>query len=1055
MIRINLGRNQAQHSNGHGIANLDWNRASEYQKVSQSDHVRLRPDMYVGSVSRHNSREIKIFDLTTETFIYKNVDIPMALDNIYREVLSNAGDNIERSKQKGVISDLFEVEMNKTTVTITNGGLSIPIVKHPTEKIYVPEMIFGHFLTSSNYDDSKQRTVVGRNGVGVKAVSSFSKRFSVQIGDPTNKKMYIQTWTNYMKNRSDPQITSYSGPSFVRVSYDLDLNYFGYQEYSQDVFGLYASLAADISFCNKIKVKFNDKILDMTKMDVYVKKCFPDIKLRNKIIHREEIPLKSQIVELTLLDTPDNGRVIGFVNGSPCHAGVHVDAAIKTISDVILPKLNNNNEKNSPKLNIKNIRPHLSMIISVKIVNPRFTNQAKSKLDSPKIKITIPENKIKNVSRWKLITRLKQILSNKYKKKMKESDGKKKKFISAKNYTPANFAGGGKSQECVLILTEGLSAKPYAETWISQMGTRGRDYYGIFPLKGKPLNVINAPQERISKNDEIATLKKILGLREDTDYKIPRNFSQLNYGKVMIFADADVDGIHIVSLILLLFYKFYGSLLERGFLQFYRTPILRATKGSQKMSFLSEQQYRRWLAQDSSRSNWRCDYFKGLGSSSEQDTIDDFNNPHVVNCIFDPGAKNWFELAFNKTKSNERKVWIEQAQPMNGMETVKNLPISNYIARELVTYSLVNIVRSIPGIDGLKRSQRKIIYGSMLIWKGKCGQKATKMKTARLASAISTKTDYHHGEKSLQDAITSMVQCFVGANNMPYFMPDGKFGTRGMLGKNASSARYTFTRPQWWWPYIYSKEDVAIYKYVEEEGDQLEPRLLFPLIPMVLVNGATGIGTGHSTFIPQHNPVDICQWIILKLTGKDPPGIKPWYNGFNGKIEVKYSLKDASVTKMENYDHDILSAIDESVQYLGEERLFEENSINTTLKPAVTKGLTMKRMTTYGNFTISGDDIEVSELPIMVPIDGYYEWLNKLLEMEKIRDRLNHTVDDIPNFKIKGFKLAQKIVSPKPSRHSSRETTPVTSPVTTPLATAPGFIKPKISLKIRKATQRS
>jgi len=160
------------------------------------------------------------------------------------------------------------------------------------------------------------------------------------------------------------------------------------------------------------------------------------------------------------------------------------------------------------------------------------------------------------------------------------------------------------------------------------------------------------------------------------------------------------------------------------------------------------------------------------------------------------------------------------------------------------------------------------------------------IKVAQLSGYVAEHSAYHHGEVSLQQTIVSMAQHFVGANNISLLLPIGQFGTRIMGGKDSASARYIFTSLSPVTRTIFHEADDAVLTYLEEEGQSIEPNYYLPIIPMSLVNGAEGIGTGWSTFIPQHDPRQIVRNIRNLMQGKELETMHPWYKGFMGTIEL-------------------------------------------------------------------------------------------------------------------------------------------------------------------------
>ena len=126
---------------------------------------------------------------------------------------------------------------------------------------------------------------------------------------------------------------------------------------------------------------------------------------------------------------------------------------------------------------------------------------------------------------------------------------------------------------------------------------------------------------------------------------------------------------------------------------------------------------------------------------------------------------------------------------------------------------------------------------------------------------------YHHGEQSLNQTIVSMAQDYVGSNNLNLLQPNGQFGTRLLGGKDSASPRYIYTCVAPITHTIMKNEDESLLQAQYEEGIRIEPVCFLPVVPMVLINGATGIGTGWSTTIPNHNPIEIVDRMIMKLKG--------------------------------------------------------------------------------------------------------------------------------------------------------------------------------------------
>ena len=183
-----------------------------YQKKTQLEHILLRPDTYIGTIE-HIDEKLWVYDQKTSKLVYKSINYVPGLYKIFDEILVNAVDNITRDLAMNTI----KVDIDKKSVTVYNNGKGIPIKIHNTEKVYVPELIFGHLLTGSNFDDSIKKIVGGRNGFGAKLTNVFSKKFIIETGEKKNKKMFRMEFTNNMTKHSEHIITKYEGEDFNKV----------------------------------------------------------------------------------------------------------------------------------------------------------------------------------------------------------------------------------------------------------------------------------------------------------------------------------------------------------------------------------------------------------------------------------------------------------------------------------------------------------------------------------------------------------------------------------------------------------------------------------------------------------------------------------------------------------------------------------------------------------------------------------------------------------------------------------------------------------------------
>ena len=472
----------------------------------------------------------------------------------------------------------------------------------------------------------------------------------------------------------------------------------------------------------------------------------------------------------------------------------------------------------------------------------------------------------------------------------KKTDGSKTKSIRGiPNLIDANWSGTTRSNECVLILCEGLSA---LSGIVSGLSSDDRNTIGIYPLKGKLLNVRGEAVTKIAENKEITDLKKILGLENERVYESMADVTtSLRYSKIMILCDQDTDGSHIKGLCINLFHSEWSSLIRiPGFLSFMNTPILRARKGSQTKVFYNEGEYDIWKEQiGAAVSSWTIKYFKGLGTSTSAEFKEYFANKKVVDFVY-TGAKSddIIDKIFNKKRANDRKGWLEAYDKNSYLDTSRpSVKYEEFIDNEMIHFSTYDCARSIPNmIDGLKISLRKILFSAFK------RNLTTEIKVAQFSGYVSEHSAYHHGEASLNGAIVNMAQIFVGSNNINLLEPNGQFGTRLHGGDDSASERYIFTLLNRITRSIFPEADDAVLAYMDDDGTLVEPEYYVPIIPFALVNGISGIGTGFSCNIPSYNPEQLIDCLRAKLNKQEYTSeFAPYYEGFNGTISKLESHK--------------------------------------------------------------------------------------------------------------------------------------------------------------------
>ena len=853
-------------------------------KYTHLEHVLKVPDTYVGSIESTQEEHYVLNDDGTK-MVKKTINYTPGEYKIFDEILVNALDHYVRIKEKNIQGHDFQPVKNikvnfdqeQGFISVTNDGEGIPIELHESENIYVPELIFGHLLTSGNYE-KKQKHTGGKNGYGGKLTNIFSKEFIVETIDHNQEKKYVQRFYNNMADKDKPKITSNKGKPYTKITYYPDFERFGHKSLENDMIRLITKRTYDAAAVtdSSVNIYLNDTKLEFKSFEKYT-----DLYLGDKAdVPRLYQEFSSRWAICIAVNPTQQFEQVSFVNGITTYqGGKHVDYITNQVCKRLAEYIE---KKKKIKVKTSHIKENIFVFIRTIIDDPSFNSQIKEFLTTPLSKFgskcDMDDKYIDKLAKMGLMDTAINLSNFKENKDLKKTDGKKKSTIRGiPKLDDANWAGGPKSDECTLILTEGDSAKSLA---ISGLEIIGRDKYGVFPLRGKVLNVKGEDKnmsKKIAENIEITNLKKIMGLQSDKKYTSTKD---LRYGSVMLMTDQDEDGSHIKGLLFNLFQSLWPGLFKMdGFNKSMLTPIVKATKGKQIKSFYNLSDYEQWKVD---KKGWTIKYYKGLGTSTPKEAKEYFRDMKIVNYIFEEEKSDEaIELAFNKKRADDRKKWLAVYKRDNVLDFKNsNVTHRDFINKELIHFSNSDNKRSIPSvIDGLKKSHRKILYCAFK-------KKLThEIRVAQFAGYVSEHGGYHHGEASLQGAITNMAQTFVGSNNINILEPIGQFGSRIMGGSDSAQPRYIHTKLPDLTYQIFNREDGNVLKYLDDDGYLVEPETYVPVIPMILVNGGEGIGTGWSTYVPCYNPLDIIDNLKRKLNGEPMVEIRPWYSGFTGKIE--------------------------------------------------------------------------------------------------------------------------------------------------------------------------
>lgn len=840
-----------------------------YERKSALEHVLHAPDMYIGSIQKSECVnwvfESPSIVPCTHTYI-------AGLYKLFDEVLVNANDQCVRKRDTPTPVTYIKCVIDIGTITLINDGPGIDVAMHPKYNVYIPQMVFTELLTSTNYSDEK-KIVGGKNGLGVKLVIIWSSYAKIETVDGERQLKYTQVYRNNLSIIEPPVITSYKKKPYTSVTFTPDYQRLGISGLDDSMIKLFEKRMMDIAALTdkKVKVYFNEKLIPIQTFLNYV-----DFYIGKEARVHESFPRWEYIVALS-----DEFKQVSFVNGIYTQkGGRHVDYLINQIIRKLTTYIS---KKKKVEVKPSMLREHLFIFVNCSIENPAFDSQTKDCLTTAITNFgstcEVSDKFIEKVVKMGIVDTVLTLIQQKETTKSKKQDGSKTKSIRGiPKYTGANRAGTVDSYKCTLILCEGDSAKASV---ISGLSKKDRDYYGVYPMRGKTLNVRDETISRINENKEIHELKQIMGLEIGKVYTLEDVKTRLRYGKILFMTDQDKDGSHIKGLGINLFGSLWNSLLRHnGFIGFMNTPIIKAKKNGKEVTFYNEYQYEEWKKENV---GWTIKYYKGLGTSTSKEFVDLFQHKekHIVQFEWKPECDDAIDRTFNKKRAEHRKEWLRTYSKDRYLNTEKrSITYTQFIDDELSHFSNYDCQRSIGNvIDGFKPSQRKILFAA---FKKKLD---TEIKVAQFSGYVSEHSAYHHGEASLNGAIVNMAQNYVGSNNLNLLMPNGQFGTRLEGGKDSASERYIFTQLCKYTRLIFPVADDDVLDYVMDDGYQVEPTMYVPIIPMVLVNGCCGIGTGTSTNVLCYNPVQLIDYLIQRLKG-DPSEMEfiPYYRGFKGTI---------------------------------------------------------------------------------------------------------------------------------------------------------------------------
>lgn len=561
----------------------------QYSRKTPLEHVLLRPGMYVGPNERlppstcwvldplpappspellqngpHSSldvSEVATVETKSLRMVKKEYGLVPALIKVFDEILVNASDNRLRHQMTCTRIDVIidpGGSGRDPFIRVFNNGKGIPIHIHQTENMYVPEMLFGHLLTGSNFDDNEKRLTGGRHGYGAKLANIFSKSFTVETVDVIKGLKYRQTWSNNMTNSNEPVVVSVSPDERRRGDYtcvefvpDL-VRLTGNEPNASTViadpdYAVMCRRVVDVAGCSA-----GSLLVTLNGRDVSIP-SFADYSRMYRSDNAPPICFHKLNPRWTVgvgLSESGSFETVSFVNGMATNrGGTHVNVLVQQITKTILEKVEKMDDELGALTSHALIRRHLFVCCDAQIENPTFDSQMKEYLTSSPTSFgssfSLSSAFLKKIVESEedggpgiVEEMLRVARGRQHATLLKDVGGKKTKrhLLSIPKLEDAHQAGSVSGWDCTLILTEGDSAKTLA---VAGLEVIGRDRFGVFPLRGKLLNVRDAPVSQLAKNEEVKALCSILGLDFDKEYDTDDERRELRYGRVMLMTDQD------------------------------------------------------------------------------------------------------------------------------------------------------------------------------------------------------------------------------------------------------------------------------------------------------------------------------------------------------------------------------------------------------------------------------------------------------------------------------------------------------------------------------------
>ena len=625
----------------------------KYQEMSEREHILERSGMWIGS-TKEEEAQMFLYNRDTAKMELKDVTYIPGMLKLVDEIISNSCDEYRRKDNLGLNKIEVSVALNGTMLSVYDNG-GIPVVKHKTAGCYVPEFIFGRLRTSSNYDDTEDRNVVGTNGVGSSLSNVFSKSFIVETADKKNS--ITIKWHNNMEECIDHGTPKKTKEHFTKTTFELDFSRFDTQNkfYTEEFVEILHKRCIDAAVANPgIEVIFN--VYDKTFSNIEYSETWKFDKFDEYIdLYSEYADNDNFTKDLIYFGdsqkkvwvSPCGNLNIGFVNGAECSKGTHIRAVRNEINQSINEYLL---KKEKIDVGTRGIDSKYSMFIIIDVVNPAYNSQTKSELTTPVSRFTRDESKFEVPKKFLDEINKSEIINTVldwYKQKSAAED--------AKIIRQLNKQSGKGLKRPDKYITCSSKIKKNKQLWIfegdsAKSGFRGGrvpDIQAAYMMRGVPMNTFNMSPLQIMKNEVFSDLVNILGLKWGKEFDI----NDLQYGKIVIASDMDVDGDKICALLCLMFAN-WPELFDNNIICRSVSPIIIARKGKNCKKYYKIEDFKK---DEKQLKGYTFKYTKGLAGLSNEESKEMYHEPIFHYFKLDDMSESMFRKWFNKDDSDTRK----------------------------------------------------------------------------------------------------------------------------------------------------------------------------------------------------------------------------------------------------------------------------------------------------------------------------------------------------------------------------------------------------------------